>query len=252
MRAFAPVAVYLAVVLAPIGLAAAVTQAAASSPPQSTAPPATPVEQSSPSPITEAAAIPDTARALAKRGLVMEIPGTAEAEIEAPIAADQERFALPFGPSPAVLAVLIRLPDYRAPFTLTISSYPSKGFHKDVFVPIAVFLDEGFKTKHELAETAFQWKSMTFGRQHFEATVSIEDAQRDDRYVLIFTDGSRTPEVLKSGSVTTVTPHTTISIPNSFTVFLGRCPPGSKTTEIAQRCRCLGGRPVKAWQHCVM
>ncbi|MFY9820547.1 MAG: MalM family protein [Thermoanaerobaculia bacterium] len=213
MIAFAPVAVYLAVVFAPIGLVPAMTQAAASSPPQSTAPPATPVEQPSPSPSTEAATVPDTARALAKRGLVMEISGTAEAEIEADIAADQERFALPFGPSPAVL---IRLPDYRAPFTLTISSYPSKGFHKNVFVPIAVFLDADFKTKHELAETEFKWKSMTFGRQHFESTVSIEDAQRADRYVLIFTNGSRTRELLSSGAVTSVTPHGAVSVPSSF------------------------------------
>ena len=107
MRALARVAVYLAVVLAPVGLIPAITHAAASSPWQSTAPSATTVEQSSPSPITDAATVPDTARALAKRGLVMEIPSTAEAEIEAAIAADQERLALPFGPSPAVL---IRLP----------------------------------------------------------------------------------------------------------------------------------------------
>lgn len=213
MIAFAPVATYLAVVLAPIGLVPATIQVVASSPQQSTAPPVTSVEQPSPSPITEAATVADTARALAKRGLVMEITSTAEAEIEAAIAADQERFQLPFGPSPAVL---IHLPDYSAPFTLTISSYPSKGFHKDVFVPIAVFLDKDFKTKYELAETAFKWKSLTFGRQHFEATVSIEGAQRDDRYVLIFTNGSRTREILSSGAVTAVSPYATVSVPSSF------------------------------------
>jgi len=134
-------------------------------------------------------------------------------KIEAAIAAEQERFELPFGRSPAVL---VRLPDYSGPFTLKISSYPSRGFHKDVFVPIAVFLDEDFKTTHELPETAFKWKSMTFGRQHFESTVTIGDAQRDYRYVLIFTNGSRTREVVRSGVVTTVSPAVTVSVPSTF------------------------------------
>jgi hypothetical protein len=167
-----------------------------------------PVEKTS---IAEAASVPDTARDLAKRGLVMDV--TAEAEIEVEIAADQERFELPFGPSPAIL---IRLPAYKSPYTLMISSYPSNGFHKNVFVPIAVFFDEDFKPKRELEEAAFKWKSMTFGRQHFESTVSIDDAQRDERYVLIFTNGSRTREIVRSGVARTVMPSVTVSIPNTF------------------------------------
>lgn len=140
--------------------------------------------------------VSDTARVMDERGLAVNLNGGPESEeLQWDIDKDAERFALPFGESPAFL---VKLPEYKAPYTLAISSYPLRGFRKAIFVPTVTFFDSNFQPTADLPESTFKYSQMGFGRSHFEASVLIDDSRRADRYALVFTDGRQLGQVVRS------------------------------------------------------
>ena len=88
-------------------------------------------------------------------------------------------------------AVLFRLPDYSAPYTLTVTSLP-RGFGTwQLFVPAVVLLDSDFQPTREVPEADFIFKKQTFSKsQRLEGEIAIDESSRNARYLFMYTNGA--------------------------------------------------------------
>jgi hypothetical protein len=159
--------------------------------------------QSAPS---DAAQTPATViRGLIEQKTVLHVP--ANGKVRQSIKKDAPTFSMPDGLSPVLL---FQLPEYLAPYILTVTSSPTGlGFTKRVFVPSALLIDGDFQQTRAVTEAAFTYKSqgMTKGAR-LEAAIPFNEPQKTERFVLLYTRtgaaGERmdklTPVVLGAGA----------------------------------------------------
>ncbi len=140
----------------------------------------------------------EVAQALADQGQFILLP--AEGRMKTSIKKDAKSFMLPGGES---RVLLLKLPPCSAPYTLTVASpcnHGCLGFSKSIFVPSGMFLDAGFQPARELP--AAQFESLDAGLTkpyRLEATILIDEARKDDRYLLLYTIGEGVGDVVHSG-----------------------------------------------------
>jgi Maltose operon periplasmic protein precursor (MalM) len=141
----------------------------------------------------EASSIPLVARTLAEQGMARDLPANLKGRIKHTIKEDEDTFSLPAGRSPVVL---VQLPDYSVPYTLTVTSLP-RGFGTwKLFVPSVVLLDSAFQPTREVAEAEFIFKPQTFSKSpRLEGEMSIDESSRNDRYLFIYADGAQIGEL---------------------------------------------------------
>src|SRR5262245_44454937 len=127
-------------------------------------------------------------RLLEEEGKVIALP-TPKGTIKHKIDKYTRSFMFPTGQSHVAV---VRMPEYRAPYTLKITSLChclGFGLTKSVFVPSGLFLDAGFRETRELAETQFEThtQGMTKGYR-LEANIQVVDLNKDDRFLLLYTN----------------------------------------------------------------
>jgi hypothetical protein len=84
--------------------------------------------------------------------------------------------------------LLVRLPDYQAPYTLTLYSAPGGwGRTKDIFVPSGLLFDEAFTLTRVLPENAFAVRESLMRGSHLQAVVPFDESHQGDRYLLVYT-----------------------------------------------------------------
>ena len=124
-------------------------------------------------------------RGLVDHNAMLQVP--AKGKVKQSIANDAPTFSMPEGPSPVVL---LQLPEYRTPYTLTLASWPTGfGFTKRVFVPSALIFDGDFQQTRVVTEDALKTKG-----SRVEATIPFEEPQKMERFVLVYTRGDTTGE----------------------------------------------------------
>lgn len=123
----------------------------------------------------------EIAQHLNHNGTVVQVPASGKAKQS--IQKESPTFPFPDGES---RVALFRLPEYSVPYTLTVASgIGGFGFGKDVFVPTGLLFDGDFQRTRDLPESDFAQKSNTL-----VATISFDDQQKGDRYLLLFTRGA--------------------------------------------------------------
>lgn len=145
-------------------------------------------KQGDPANAQDASSIAVVARTLAEQGKARALPANLEGRVKFKVEEGAETFPLPSGQSPAVL---FRLPEYSAPYTLTVTSLP-KGFGTwKLFIPTIVLLDPAFQPTREVSEAEFTFKPQTFSKsQRLEGEIPIDESSRNDRYLLMYTDAA--------------------------------------------------------------
>ena len=128
------------------------------------------------------------ARLLAGRKAFAEL--TVKGKVKRDIKMEDQAYAMADGPS---RVVLLKLPDYQEPYTLTIKSYQSKHAFSltfGIFVPTIVVLDGDFAVTRTVPETELQWKgaSMMKGAR-LVAKLPFTESQKGERFVLLYTRG---------------------------------------------------------------
>jgi len=124
----------------------------------------------------------------------------ARGKLKRSIPRDATLFAFPKGESPALL---FRLPDYTAPYILTIASpcnHGCLGFSKSIFAPAGLFFDANLGLSRELP--FHQFESLDPGLMNgyrLEAAVLIDEQRKADRYLLIYTIGEEVGDVVHIG-----------------------------------------------------
>jgi tetratricopeptide (TPR) repeat protein len=138
----------------------------------------------------------EIARTLAGQGQLVNVP--ANGRVKQSVKKDAPSFALPTGES---RAVLFKLPDYSAPYTVTITSpcnHGCVGFSKSIFVPSGVFLDAEFQPTRWLPKTEFEFLEPGFSKAfRLEAKVLIDEPRKGDRYLLLYTIGGDVGSVVR-------------------------------------------------------
>lgn len=139
------------------------------------APPVTPSQtQSPPAGLQEERWQSDVAQALAAQDQVIILP--AKGRVKRSLKRDAKLFVLPTGETPVLL---FKLPDYSAPYSLTITSLCNRGclgLSKSIFVPAGTFLDAEFRPVRELPAAHFESLEAGFTKPYrLEATVLIDE-----------------------------------------------------------------------------
>jgi hypothetical protein len=113
-------------------------------------------------------------------------------KVKRKIKLDDQTYPMADGPS---RVVLLKLPDYREPYALTIKSYQFKHAFSTtfgIFVPTIVVLDGDFAVTRTVPETALQWKSASMMKgARLQTTLSFTESQKSERFVLLHTSGHR-------------------------------------------------------------
>jgi hypothetical protein len=141
------------------------------------------LEQSEQVPADQQAAIrspSEVARFLVEHGSVVDVPG--EGKVTRQINKDAPSFATPIGPT---TVLLLRLPQYQAPYVLTITSVrKGMGLTTEVFIPSGISFDAEFRPVKEFGEERLEGRvdSLAFELLFGEAT-------RAAQYVLLYTRG---------------------------------------------------------------
>jgi hypothetical protein len=128
------------------------------------------------------------AQLLVERGAVVELP--VRGKVSRKIEMEDDTFAMHDGPS---RVVLLRLPEYQAPYVLTVKSFLYKramSRTEKIFVPTTILLDGSYKITRTVSEAELESNraGMVKGPS-YQATIPITEAQRDERFVLIHTNG---------------------------------------------------------------
>lgn len=136
----------------------------------------------------EALSIPVVARTLAEQGKARDLPANLKGRVKDSIKEGAATYSLPTGSSPALL---FRLPEYSAPYTLTVTSLP-RGFGTwQLFVPAVVLLDSDFQPTREVSDPDFVFKKQTFSKsQRLDAEIAVDEASRNVRYLFMYTNGA--------------------------------------------------------------
>jgi hypothetical protein len=128
----------------------------------------------------------EIARTLAGQGQFVALPSAGR--VKQSVNKEAQSFALPTGES---RVALFKLPDYSAPYTLTITSpcnHGCVGFSKSIFVPSGMFFDAEFQPTRSLPTTEFELLEPGLSKSlRLEAKVSIEEPRKSDRYLLLYT-----------------------------------------------------------------
>jgi hypothetical protein len=124
-------------------------------------------------------------RGLVDHNAILQLP--LKGKVKQSIAKDAPTFSMPEGLSPVVL---LQLPEYQTPYTLTVASWPTGvGFTKRVFVPSALIFDRDFQQTRVVTEDALKTKG-----SRVEATILFEEPQKTERFVLVYTRADTTGE----------------------------------------------------------
>jgi hypothetical protein len=131
------------------------------------------------------------AQGLADQGQLVILPS--KGKVKQSIKKEAKPFEFPTGES---RALLLKLPDYSAPYTLKIISNLGRGGFGiksvPIFVPIGVFLDAEFQPTERLSETDLKNIDPSFSTGYqIEATVLMDDARINDRYLFLYTIGEK-------------------------------------------------------------
>jgi hypothetical protein len=127
-------------------------------------------------------------RLLVQRHAFVEIP--LKGKVMRGLKMSDQTYAMPGGPS---RVVLLKLPEYRGPYELTLSSNIIKhwGLKEGVFVPTTMILDADYVVTRTVPES--ELKSMperwTKSRR-LEATVPFTDLQKTERFLLVYTQAT--------------------------------------------------------------
>jgi hypothetical protein len=128
------------------------------------------------------------ARLLAGRKAFAALP--VKGKVKRNIKMDDQTYPMADGPS---RVVLLKLPDYQEPYTLTIKSYQYKhafSVKYGIFVPTTVVLDGDFAVTRTVPETELKWKSASMMKgARLEARLSFNESQKGERFVLLYTRG---------------------------------------------------------------
>ena len=129
------------------------------------------------------------AQLLVERHAVVELP--VKGKVSHKIELEDDTFAMPSGPS---RVVLLSLPAYRAPYVLTVKSFLYKramSFTEKIFMPTTILLDGNYRITRTVTEAELEPNraGMVKGPS-YQATISITEAQSDERFVLIYTNGA--------------------------------------------------------------
>lgn len=136
----------------------------------------------------EAGSIPVVARTLAEQGQPRDLPANLKGRIKDSVKEGATTYALPTGPSPALL---FRLPGYSRPYTLTVTSLP-RGFGTwQLFVPAVVLLDSDFQPIRDVPDADFVFKKQTLSKsQRLDVDIAIDESLRSARYVFMYTNAA--------------------------------------------------------------
>ena len=156
-------------------------------------------------------AIPDSVgevvRTLVSQKKLLSIP--AKGKLKHSIDKGAPTFEMPGGPSSVVL---FQLPDYQAPYSLTIkSSRRGIGRTTELFIPGGLYFDEGFQLRGAFGEEQITWivegltTSLNFGDEH-----------RSVRYLLLYTRGD-----LVGQRVDMRQSYLGVAVPGKVGTFLG-------------------------------
>jgi hypothetical protein len=121
------------------------------------------------------------ARSLVGRGAVVPVPGRGKVKysIYKEVA---PTFSFPDGSS---TVVLLRLPNYTAPYRLTITSFRQDVGTPELFVPSGIYLDEQFQTMGGFTED-----QLLPGKKRVIVTLTFGEVERRLRYILMYTRGN--------------------------------------------------------------
>jgi len=126
---------------------------------------------------------------LAERHAVVELP--VKGKVSRKIELEDDTFAMPGGPS---RVVLLSLPEYRAPYVLTVKSFLYKramSRTEKIFVPTTILLDGNYRVTRTVSEAELESNGARMVKgPSYQATIPITEAQSDERFVLIYTDGA--------------------------------------------------------------
>lgn len=120
------------------------------------------------------------ARLLAERHAFIEIPR--KGKVTRKIALKDETYAMPDGPS---RVVLLKLPEYRQPYALTLKSFVVRrviSLTETIFVPTTVLMDADFVVTRTVSETELLPKGLSV-----EATIPFTAPHTGERFVLVYT-----------------------------------------------------------------
>jgi hypothetical protein len=119
-------------------------------------------------------------------------------------------YGLPLFP---VRAVLLKLPPYQAPYTMTLTTYLGGfGRTKHILIPSGGDLfDADFNFTRKIVESAFRPKAPAFTTgTGVEASIPFENAQRDEAFLILYVDtrtaGIRVPIEWSAGSYRSIAP----------------------------------------------
>jgi maltose operon substrate-binding protein precursor MalM len=136
------------------------------------------------------------ARLLAERPTAVALP--ISGKVSHKITLDDEAFAMPDGQS---RAVLFSLPEYRAPYVLTVKSFLYKramSRTEKIFVPLAVVLDAHYHITRAVSESALEaTRPGMMKGPAYQVRLPIGDSQNEERFVLVFTRGTAVGDPLR-------------------------------------------------------
>jgi hypothetical protein len=123
------------------------------------------------------------ARTLSEQHDVVQVPPKGKRKVK--FNKHKPRFPMPEGVSPVAL---LRLPDYREPYTMTVSSSPTGwGRTQDIFVPGALLFDADFQQTRVLSDREFKVKDTLMKGSHLAAVIAFDEPQRTERFLLMYT-----------------------------------------------------------------
>lgn len=129
------------------------------------------------------------AQRLTESHAVVELP--VKGKVSRKIELKNDTFAMPGGPS---RVVLLSLPEYRAPYVLTVKSFLYKramSRTEKIFVPTTILLDGNYRVTRTVSEAELEANRAGMAKgPSYQATIPITEAQSDERFVLIYTDGA--------------------------------------------------------------
>ena len=100
--------------------------------------------------------------------------------------------------------MVVQLPDFTAPYLMRLSSEcKCFGFTKRVFVPVVTFLDREYHVTRTLGEEVFPVKEAGRRPLRVEADIMFSEANRQDKFAVIFTDAMKVGK--QAGSLSSYT-----------------------------------------------
>ena len=122
----------------------------------------------------------DMVRLLTDHGAVVQLP--VKGKVKHSMNKGEPTFAMPQGAS---TVLLLQLPEYQAPYAMTITSYRrGVGRTKEIFVPRGLYFDAAFQQIGEFGEDRLAGRV-----ESLAAELAIGEANRNARYLLLYTRG---------------------------------------------------------------